>query len=177
MKIVNENNDPMGGIPRIPVRFRAEASYDCDRIRAILAPWIVSWTESPDYLDTKEGLQEVPDRDVTMELRVDEFTRNIRQIQWVLSQVDDLHIAVQTMAYADEYTGERKWQEDQREVLEETVPSNRVLSVLLNNLRERCVLVNDVGISMTMCATNINAAWKFLGRQVLPIQHPDFPSE
>lgn len=163
--IINPNNEPFLGTPRIQYMFRSECMHDCDIVRIALRAWIVNWEEEPNYLSAPEGLREVPDRLVRMSLRTDQFTSNLNQLRWVLSQFDDLHVIVQTLKLASEYTGERDFHTDFGAVNEENVPDNATLSTILLNFKDLVIVINDIAHGLTQASVSISDAWNQLGKK------------
>lgn len=153
------------GVPRIPFKFRSETLYDCNIVRAILEPWIVNWTDRPNYLDLPEGLREVPDRIVEMELRVDKFTQNLDHVRWVLDQFDDLHVIVQSIQYAELYTGERVWEPDYGRISEETVPDNETMTKIMLSIRPLTTFYHDISHALVQAGEKMDKAWRHLGRR------------
>lgn len=94
---------------------RVEFTGDCEPIMALLRPWILSWHESPgwltdeSYVDTNgkywSSRTGICDTDVKFTLKSGAPALN--EIRWFIHTITDCHVAAQTVAHIDEYTGER----------------------------------------------------------------------
>jgi len=85
---------------------RVEREADCVAIRAVLAPWLVSWREDhaalPDLDRCSEWLLE---RNVLFSLRSD--GPRLEEVRWLIDTIVDCHVASQSLSKAARYTGKR----------------------------------------------------------------------
>lgn len=89
--------------------FRAEYLSDALLARAILAPYIWSWTEIDMEAQDSEPLGKPYPRGMDHEIHV-ELVKGapcLDDLRWLLSQSDDMHIAAQSLDYSVFYTGAR----------------------------------------------------------------------
>jgi hypothetical protein len=86
-------------------RFRAEYVVDAIKIKAVLQGSLLVWKETAVFLDTKPVPYKIPDLEV--EFETDETGPSLDQIREIMSNIQDCHIARQTVNLAEKYTGER----------------------------------------------------------------------
>jgi hypothetical protein len=104
----------------IAYRLRAECEYDADLVRALLARWLLSWTQRFSSVDAS-GQIGWPDVDIEIRLKKD--APPLESLRWLLNETSDLHVAAQSLDYANSYTGERV----DYELVEAAVPNSGVL--------------------------------------------------
>jgi hypothetical protein len=91
-----------------PVQYamRTEFVADCHLLRAMLMPWVCDWAEAQAQLPLKDGtLEYVTDVDVVFS--VVPKGPHLGEIRWLLNCIVDCHVAAESVARVDEYTGER----------------------------------------------------------------------
>lgn len=94
--------------PAASVRYamRTECAADCHLLRAILLPWACGWAETQAQLPLDDGTPAyLPDVDVVFS--VIQGGPNLGEIRWLFSCIVDCHVAAESVALADEYTGNR----------------------------------------------------------------------
>lgn len=94
-------------------QMRTECRFDCESIRAILGPWLVSWKETSGYTydDSHVDANGViwasmnweSDTDVQFIVREDSPTLN--EIRWFMGKLTDCHVAAESLNTAEQYTG------------------------------------------------------------------------
>jgi len=90
-------------------KFRAECAADVQAVRAVLLPWAIEWSERRTNLDFEGARHVMPDVDV--EFTVDDDAPTLNEMIWLLDAIDNCHVASQTLAIAELYTGEREIRE------------------------------------------------------------------
>lgn len=94
---------------QITYKFRAECSHDSLLIRSLIHPWMIDWHEVGAILVSGDGRQmRVPDVDVTFTLN--HTAPTLAELRWLFSQFIDLHVAVESIELAPNYTGLRNTQ-------------------------------------------------------------------
>lgn len=95
--------------PRRVMRFRTESYADLLLTRSLLAPCVCRWTDSEARSYDTKGVETatttLSGHEVEFELADDRHT--LDELRWLLNEVTDLHVAAQSLNYADQYTGER----------------------------------------------------------------------
>lgn len=81
---------------------RVECQTDAFLIRAALSDWVYSWTEQ---WDTWEGKRAAPDMNVEFELAWNPPT--FCEIQWLVSKLEDCHVAAESLRPLQGFTGDR----------------------------------------------------------------------
>ncbi|MFT7773281.1 hypothetical protein [Roseateles sp.] len=94
---------------RRKLAFRAEYLNDVLLARAILAPYIWSWTETDMEAADSEPLGKPYPRGMDHEIHVQlvKWAPCLDDLRWLLSQSDDMHIAAESLDYSVFYTGAR----------------------------------------------------------------------
>jgi hypothetical protein len=122
--------------PKRTMRLRTEFLSDLILARLILAPYACRWTDverqSLKANGEKTAVEGLDGNEAEFELADDQVT--LDQLRWLLSNVTDMHVAAESLNYADRYTGERL----HYEYLEQMTPSDDVLMKMrrtLANLR------------------------------------------
>ena len=90
-------------------KFRAECAADVHAVRAVLLPWAIEWSERRTNLEFEGARHVMPDVDV--EFTVDDDAPTLNEMIWLLDAIDNSHVASQTLAIAELYTGEREMRE------------------------------------------------------------------
>jgi hypothetical protein len=124
-------------------QLRTECRFDCESIRAILGPWLVSWKETSGYKydDSHVDVNGViwasmnwgSDTDVQFIVREDGPTLN--EIRWFMANLTDCHVAVESLNTAEQYTGARI-DYDLLESLQ-TRPSKAMIGKAMRSLAQR----------------------------------------
>lgn len=95
--------------PKRVMRLRAEFYGDILLTRLILAPWVCRWTDVESRCNESDGVEvavtSVFGHEAEFELADDSI--KLDDLRWLLNQAVDLHVAAQTLNYADQYSGER----------------------------------------------------------------------
>lgn len=95
--------------PRRKMRLRTEFYGDLLLTRILLAPWVCRWTDvdgrSLDTRGADTAVTTLDGHEAEFELANDDVT--LDQLRWLLFQATDLHVAAQSLNYADSYTGSR----------------------------------------------------------------------
>lgn len=94
--------------PTASVRYamRTECAVDCHFLRAILMPWACDWAETQAQLPLDDGTPAyLPDVDVVFS--VIQGGPHLGEIRWLFDCIVDCHVASQSVALVDDYTGER----------------------------------------------------------------------
>lgn len=108
-------------------KFRAECAADAQAVRAVLLPWVVEWSERRANLDFEGTRYAMPDVDV--EFTVTDNAPTLNEMIWLMDAIDNCHVASQTLAVAELYTGER----DMRKTFES--PAQRPSDVVLQQVK------------------------------------------
>lgn len=91
------------------MRLRTEFHTDLLLTRLLLAPYVCRWTDADGYSVENSGqktaVTTLYGHEAEFELADDSVT--LDQLRWLLHQVTDLHVAAQSLKYADEYDGDR----------------------------------------------------------------------
>lgn len=120
--------------PKRTMRMRTEFYGDLVLARLILAPWVCRWTDvegrSYDTDGAKTAVSSLDGHEVEFELANDAVT--LDQLRWLLNQATDLHVAAESLNYADCYTGERL----HYSYLRRMAPSDDVLASLKKSLAQ-----------------------------------------
>lgn len=90
-------------------KFRAECSADAQAIRAIFLPWVHDWTETRDNLVHEGTVYPMPD--VVVEFSIVEDGPYYEEMLWLIDGITDCHVAAETLAPVESYTGERSERE------------------------------------------------------------------
>jgi len=86
--------------------FRAECAFDAIAIRSTLLPWVMNWSEKRENL-VHLG-EEFGDPNVVVEFDLLEWGPTFSEVLWLIDGIDNCHIAADTLAPTDEFTGERE---------------------------------------------------------------------
>jgi len=90
------------------LKARTECMQDAMLVRALLAPWTISWKDN-DSLSMLLALGPATrigaDREIEVELTPD--APCVDHLAWMLNQVPDLHVAAESLTRAERYTGRR----------------------------------------------------------------------
>lgn len=124
-------------------QMRTKCRFDCESIRAILGPWLVSWKETSGYKydDSHVDANGViwasmnwgADTDVQFIVREDSPTLN--EIRWFMGKLTDCHVAAESLNTLEQYTGARI-DYDLLESLK-TRPSLAMISKAMRSLSKR----------------------------------------
>ena len=90
-------------------KFRGECSADAQAIRAILLPWLIDWQEVRSKIEFEGSIYAIYDVNVVFSLTDDGPSLN--EMLWLIDAIDNCHIAAETLARKDDYTGERQKRE------------------------------------------------------------------
>lgn len=86
-------------------KFRAECAADAQAVRAVLLPWLMEWQETRDNMNYEDALHAMPD--MTVEFSLVEEGPSLDEMLWLLDGIDNGHVASDTLATIESYTGER----------------------------------------------------------------------
>lgn len=105
------------------LRMRCEFIGDVMLARALLCPYVVRWSDAnppgrSDWMDHEADF-EIVDEDISLD-----------ELRWLLNQATDMHVAAQTLSYAERYTGERM----NHDYLDRITPRGRVRAQLRKRL-------------------------------------------
>lgn len=151
-------------------KFRAECAADAQAVRAVLLPWLFEWQEVRANLNYEGVRHAMPDVDV--EFTLVDCSPALCELLWLLDGVDNCHVAADTLAIAEDYTGERKF----RMAFEAPAkrPREEILLLALAAVRTRQkVLSHELERALQLHRT-YDAASR-LGDKWQPT-HPDEPS-
>lgn len=114
-------------------KFRAECAADSHAIRALLHPWLMEWSERRDNIEF-DGVSHAMS-DVTVQFSIVAGGLCFGEMLWLVDCIDNAHVASETLATAESYTGERI----SRSTFEApaTRPGKEVLSRALQAVRVR----------------------------------------
>lgn len=90
------------------LKARTECMQDAMLMRALLAPWTISWkdNDSLSMLPAQGPVTRIgADREIEVELTPD--APCVDHLAWMLNQVPDLHVAAESLTRAERYTGRR----------------------------------------------------------------------
>lgn len=88
-------------------KFRAECAADAQAVRAVLLPWLMDWQETRDNMNYEDALHAMPD--MTVEFSLVEEGPSLDEMLWLLDGIDNCHVASDTLATIESYTGERRF--------------------------------------------------------------------
>lgn len=121
---------------------RTEFRRDCMLIMATLSPWLLSWKEASgwarddSHLDADgrvwSGHSWSSDTDVQLVVAAHGPTLN--ELRWLISAIVDCHVAAETIAPLDSFTGERLHYDELAELA--TPPSAGMLKKAIKALRD-----------------------------------------
>lgn len=99
-------------VPRRPagvkMKMRTEFLHDALELRIALTPYVLHWTDNSVHLPGNSDCAEmlsIMDRDV--ELEICEGAPSLDHLRWYINQMVDMHVAAESLHYADRYTGAR----------------------------------------------------------------------
>ena len=81
---------------------RAESQTDAFAIRAVLSPWVASWTELW-FVD--DGIKTSPD--IKIDFVLGWNPPSFPELQWLIYALPDCHVAAESLRPAKDYTGDR----------------------------------------------------------------------
>jgi hypothetical protein len=119
-------------------KFRAECTADAQVVRAVLLSWILDWKEVRSNLEHEGVIHAMPDVDVEFTI-VDEGP-TLGEILWLLDCIGNCHVAAETLAFAEDYTGERSSRDPLAAPAQ--LPRKEILSQVLSAVRSRQALLN-----------------------------------
>ena len=96
-------------------RLRVEFRGDCDPIKAILGPWILTWYESDgcedddSYIDAKGKYWSSRNWGFNTDVQfiIKSGGPSLNEIRWLINTITDCHVAAQTVEPIETYNGER----------------------------------------------------------------------
>lgn len=109
---------------------RAECQADADLIRACLAPWLNRWEVTDCYLEHDGKFLRIPD--VVIEFTIAENGPGKGELKWMVSELEDCHVAAESLEGVLEYTGDRYDLEDADCIV--AAPATEMVSQSLDNL-------------------------------------------
>jgi hypothetical protein len=86
-------------------KFRAECAADAHAIRGLLHPWLMDWNERRDNFECQGVLHAMSD--VTVEFSILAEGPSFGDMLWLVDGIDNAHVAGDTLAPVESYTGER----------------------------------------------------------------------
>lgn len=131
-----ESDAPRG----VNLRMRTEFLEDVLVLRIALLPWVLHWS---DYSINMTGAPSCPaqidnmDRNVEFELAGS--APSLDHLRWYINQIADMHVAAETLHYADRYTGRRL----PYHLLEKMMPPVEVIENMLTVATDATNFVGD----------------------------------
>lgn len=86
-------------------KMRAECVSDALIIKGALQPWLLDWQSHDLIVEHKGESHTLPD--VEVQFSVGPRGPCLAQLQWTFDNLQDCHVAAETVALAKDYTGER----------------------------------------------------------------------
>lgn len=157
--------------------FRAECAADAHVIRGVLHPWLMEWSERRDNIEY-EGVRHAMS-DVTVEFSIVAEGPSLGEMVWLIDGIDNAHVAADTLATVDSYTGNRtfrSWLEAPakrpgKEVLRRALEAVRTRQQVLIFEQERALQLNRIVDS----ALRLGDKWQPSGDAtpgwIVPITH------
>jgi hypothetical protein len=157
--------------------FRAECAADAHAIRGVLHPWLMEWNERRDNIEY-EGVRHAM-FDVAVEFSIVAEGPSLGELVWLVDGIDNAHVAADTLATVDSYTGERtfrRWfdapaKRPDKEVLSRALEAVRTRQQVLILEQERALQLNRIIDS----ALRLGDKWKPSGTAtpgwIVPITH------
>lgn len=131
--------------PDAPHRFKMRCEFLSDALllRLALAPWVLTWREveldAP--LDPATGARlKMTGMDRSIEFEVTDNAPKLDHLRWLLSKVTDMHVAAESLNYAERYTGERL----PYDMVERMVPPEDVVEEMTTRLRSIAEVTPDL---------------------------------
>ena len=94
----------------LKLKMRCEFLSDALLLRLALAPWVLGWKEAELYVPVNRSTGNGPEMsamDRSIEFEVTESAPKLDHLRWLLSKVTDLHVAAESLNYAERYDGNR----------------------------------------------------------------------
>jgi len=121
---------------------RTEFHRDCTLIMAILSPWLLSWKEASGWVQDKSHVD--PDGkiwssnswsgDTDVQFVIAAHGPKLNELQWLIGAIVDCHVAAETVALFEAFTGERLNYDELAKIV--TPPSPSMLKKAIQALRE-----------------------------------------
>lgn len=132
---------------------RTEFRRDCELIVAVLSPWLLSWKEAAAWMrddshvdpDGKVWSSQNWTCDTVVQFVIAKGGPKLSELQWLINAIVDCHVAAQTVAPLEAYTGERLHYETFDEVA--TPPRGPMLKKAIKALKEAqdtCALFSEI---------------------------------
>ena len=143
----------------IAYQLRTECRHDCEVIRAILRPWLVSWKETSGYTadDSHVGADGVMWAsmnwavDTDVQLIIGNGGPCLNEIRWLIDKLSDCHVAAQSVNKRELYTGDRIDYMVLRSI--KTPPSTAMINMAMKTLLQRIEL-SEITIEAAQDAWN-----------------------
>lgn len=116
----------------------AECIQDAVKMRSVLAPWVLSWTDATAQAGVSDGDRVGPGRDINLVIAQD--APCVDHLAWLLATVPDLHVAAETLRSAAHYTGRRL----PPGLIERMTPPLDVRQVMADRLSALCDALEDM---------------------------------
>lgn len=134
-----------GRAPDAPHRLKLRCEYLSDALllRLALAPWVLTWREveldAP--VDPEAGARpKMTGMDRSIEFEVTDKAPTLDHLRWLLSKVTDMHVAAESLNYAERYTGERI----PYDMVERMTPPEDVVEEMTTRLRSIAEVTPDL---------------------------------
>ena len=122
---------------------RTEFHRDCTLIMALLSPWLLSWKEAPGWVQDDSHVD--PDgkiwssnnwsSDTDVQFAIAAQGPKLNELQWLIGSIVDCHVAAETVAPLEAFTGERLDHEELAKIV--TPPSTSMLNKAIQALKEQ----------------------------------------
>lgn len=110
-----QNNATNSDANGLTYRFLAECRSDCEHIRGMLFPWVLSWKESSgpqiyaastaDSGIFSTGMQGATETEVQFSLKP--IAPSLDELRWFIDKLNDCHAAAESLNTSEEFTGAR----------------------------------------------------------------------
>jgi hypothetical protein len=116
----------------------AECIEDAVKMRSVLAPWVLSWTDATAQAGASAETHAGTGRDIDLVIAQD--APCVDHLVWLLGTVPDLHVAAETLRSAARYTGRRL----PPGLIERMTPPLDVRQVMADRLSALCDALEDM---------------------------------
>lgn len=121
---------------------RTEFRRDCMLIMAVLSPWLLSWKEASGWAqddshvdpDGKVWSSQSWSLDTDVQFVIAAHGPKLNELQWLIGAIVDCHVAAETVAHLEAFTGERLHYDELAEIA--TPPSPGMLKKAIKTLKE-----------------------------------------
>jgi len=134
---------------------RCEFLCDAIILRYALSPWVISWKDEQ-WIDENEN--EVPKKlrecDRFIELVVSEAAPRLNHLRWLINQIEDMHVAAESLNYAEYYDASRL----SHHVIERMTPPQRTITEMSAALSHLEGLAPDLFVRLMTAKTGCSMA-------------------